>query len=95
MPGVTAVTEPGAGTKSLSMFLIDAHDAGELLGVLVIGVITGIFVGTQLDQVRVQNNLGARDFTLVKHSFEVALGRIMPDLVIASAVTLVVVFASH
>ena len=63
----------------------------QLLSVIVVGVVAGIFVGTQVGQVRVQSSLGARDFTLVKHRFEVALGVIMPVLVIGSAVTIAAV----
>jgi uncharacterized membrane protein len=60
----------------------------QLLSLIVVGVVAGSFVGTQIGQLRVQNTLGARDFTLVKHGFEVALGGIMPVLVIGSAVTI-------
>ncbi|HEU4329917.1 MAG TPA: DUF1772 domain-containing protein [Lapillicoccus sp.] len=63
----------------------------QLLSLIVVGVVAGIFVGTQVGQVRVQSSLGARDFTLVKHRFEVALGVIMPVLVIGSAVTIAAV----
>ena len=63
----------------------------QLLSLIVVGVVAGSFVATQIGQVRVQNTLGARDFTLVKHGFEVALGGIMPVLVIGSAVTIAAV----
>jgi uncharacterized membrane protein len=63
----------------------------QLLGLILVGVVAGSFVGTQLGQVRVQNMLGARDFTLVKHSFEVAVGAVMPVLVIASGVSIALV----
>ena len=63
----------------------------QLLSVIVVGVVAGIFVGTQVGQVGVQSSLGARDFTLVKHRFEVALGVIMPVRVIGSAVTIAAV----
>jgi uncharacterized membrane protein len=63
----------------------------QLLSLIVVGVVAGGFVATQIGQVRVQNTLGARDFTLVKHGFEVALGGIMPVFVIGSAVTIVTV----
>ena len=56
---------------------------------ILVGLVAGIFLATQLGQLRVQNTLDARDFTLVKHSFEVALGRVMPVLVIAAGVSLV------
>jgi uncharacterized membrane protein len=36
----------------------------------------------------VQNTLDARDFTLVKHGFEVAVGKVMPVLVIAAGVSI-------
>ncbi|MFE5673446.1 anthrone oxygenase family protein [Agromyces sp. NPDC056523] len=61
----------------------------QLVSLLLVGVIAGMFVATQIGQVRVQRTLGARDFTLVKHSFEVAVGRIMPVLVIAAGVSIV------
>jgi uncharacterized membrane protein len=64
----------------------------QLASTVLVGVVAGIFVATQLGQVRVQRTLAARDFTLVKHSFEIALGRIMPALVIAAGISLVVAF---
>lgn len=63
----------------------------QLLSLTLVGVLAGSFVGTQLGQVRVQNALGARDFTLVKHRFEVAVGGIMPVLVIGSALSIALV----
>ena len=63
----------------------------QLLSLILVGVVAGSFVGTQIGQVRVQKALGARDFTLVKHGFEVAVGGIMPGLVIGSAVTIAAV----
>jgi uncharacterized membrane protein len=63
----------------------------QLLGLILVGVVAGSFVGTQLGQVRVQKMLGARDFTLVKHSFEVAVGRVMPVLVVASGLSIALV----
>jgi uncharacterized membrane protein len=56
---------------------------------VLVGLVAGIFLATQLGQVRVQNTLGARDFTLVKHDFEVALGKVMPVLVIAAGISIV------
>jgi uncharacterized membrane protein len=56
--------------------------------VILVGLVAGIFLATQLGQVRVQNTLDARDFTLVKHGFEVALGKIMPVLVIVAGVSI-------
>jgi hypothetical protein len=59
------------------------------VSLVVVGLVAGIFLATQLGQLRVQNTLDARDFTLVKHSFEVALGKVMPVLVIAAGVSIV------
>ena len=56
---------------------------------MLVGLVAGILLATQLGQVRVQKRLSARDFTLVKHEFEVALGRVMPVLVIAAGVSIV------
>jgi uncharacterized membrane protein len=56
---------------------------------MLVGLVAGIFLATQLGQLRVQNMLGAQDFTLVKHSFEVAVGGIMPPLVIAAGLSIV------
>lgn len=56
---------------------------------VLVGLVAGILLATQLGQVRVQNTLGARDFTLVKHDFEVALGKVMPVLVIAAGISIV------
>ena len=71
---------------------MDRLTAGaQLLSVVLVGVVAGSFVGTQLGQVWVQDTLGARDFTLVKHGFEVAVGGIMPVLVIGSGVSIALV----
>jgi uncharacterized membrane protein len=59
------------------------------ISLVVVGLVAGIFLATQLGQLRVQNTLDARDFTLVKHGFEVALGKVMPVLVIAAGVSIV------
>jgi uncharacterized membrane protein len=56
---------------------------------MLVGLVAGILLGTQLGQVRVQDRLGARDFTLVKHGFEIALGRVMPVLVISAGASIV------
>ena len=61
----------------------------QLVSLVIVGLVAGIFVATQIGQVRVQNTLDARDFTLVKHGFEVAVGRIMPVLTIASVVSII------
>jgi uncharacterized membrane protein len=66
----------------------------QLVSLVVVGVVTGIFVGTQIGQVRVQRALDARDFTLVKHRFEVAMGRAMPVLTIAAVGSLIAVTIS-
>ena len=54
-------------------------------------MVAGSFVGTQLGQVRVQNALSAPDFTVVKHRFEVAVGGVMPVLVVGSALSIALV----
>jgi hypothetical protein len=56
---------------------------------ILVGLVAGILLATQLGQLRVQNTLDARDFTLVKHGFEIALGKVMPVLVIAAGVSIV------
>ena len=61
----------------------------QLVSLVIVGVVAGTFVATQIGQVRVQNTLDARDFVLVKHSFEVAVGRIMPVLTIAAGLSIV------
>jgi uncharacterized membrane protein len=61
----------------------------ELISLMVVGVVAGTFVATQIGQVRVQRTLDARDFTLVKHAFEVAVGRVMPVLTIGAAVSII------
>jgi uncharacterized membrane protein len=63
--------------------------AAMFVSLIVVGLVAGIFLATQLGQLRVQNTLDARDFTLVKHGFEVALGKVMPILVIAAGVSIV------
>src|SRR5918998_5584996 len=65
----------------------------QVASLVIVGVVAGIFVATQIGQVRVQKTLDARDFTLVKHGFEVAMGRIMPVLTIAAAVSIIPVVA--
>jgi hypothetical protein len=59
------------------------------VSLMLVGLVAGILLATQLGQVRVQKRLGARDFTLVKHSFEIALGRVMPVLVIAAGASII------
>ena len=61
------------------------------LSLILVGVVAGSFVGTQLRQVRAQNALSARDFTVVKHRFEVAVGGVMPVLVVGSALSIALV----
>jgi len=61
----------------------------QLVSLVVVGLVAGIFVASQIGQVRVQNTLNAREFTLVKHCFEVAVGRIMPVLTIASLASII------
>jgi uncharacterized membrane protein len=73
----------------MAVAMTRAMAVAQLGSVILVGVVAGIFVATQIGQVRVQQTLGARDFTLVKHSFEVAVGAIMPVLVISSAVSIV------
>ena len=53
-----------------------------MVSLVLSGLTAGTFLATQLGQVRVQNTLNARDFTLVKHAFEFAVGDVMPPLVI-------------
>jgi hypothetical protein len=65
----------------------------QLVSLLLVGMVAGIFVATQLGQVQVQKTLGARDFALVKHLFEIALGGLMPVLVIAAAISILAVLA--
>lgn len=66
-----------------------AIPAAMFLSLILLGLVSGIFLATQLGQVRVQNTLDARDFTLVKHGFEVALGKVMPVLVIVAGLSIV------
>jgi uncharacterized membrane protein len=68
---------------------MSAISAALFVSLIVVGLVAGIFLATQLGQVQVQNTLDARDFTLVKHGFEVALGKVMPFLVIAAGVSIV------
>ncbi|HJY44668.1 MAG TPA: DUF1772 domain-containing protein [Propionibacteriaceae bacterium] len=65
-----------------------AIPAAMFVSLVVVGLVAGIFLATQLGQLRVQNTLDARDFTLVKHSFEVAVGKVMPVLVIAAGLSI-------
>ena len=65
----------------------------QLVSLVIVGLVAGIFVATQIGQVRVQRTLDARDFTLVKHRFEVAVGRIMPVLTIAAIASIIPVAA--
>jgi uncharacterized membrane protein len=65
-----------------------AIPAATFVSLVVVGLVAGIFLATQLGQLRVQNTLDARDFTLVKHGFEVAVGKVMPVLVIAAGLSI-------
>ncbi|HEY5937267.1 MAG TPA: DUF1772 domain-containing protein, partial [Kofleriaceae bacterium] len=60
------------------------HDLFLLASILVTGVNAGVFVAVQMAQVPVQRTLGARDFVLVKKSFELRYGPRMRVLVVAS-----------
>src|SRR5688572_6975838 len=59
-----------------------------LVSLLLTGLVAGSFFNVQLGQVPVQNTLGARDFVMVKQSFEVPLGLIMPPLVMITVLSL-------
>ena len=61
----------------------------QLVSVVIVGVVAGTFVATQIGQVRVQKTLDPREFTLVKHRFELAVGRIMPVLTVAAGVSII------
>ena len=63
----------------------------QLVSVVIVGVVAGMFVATQVGQLRVQDTVDARDFVLVKRGFEVAVGRIMPVLTIAAGVSMLLV----
>jgi uncharacterized membrane protein len=65
-----------------------AIPAATFVSLVVVGLVAGIFLATQLGQLRVQNTLDAGDFTLVKHGFEVAVGKVMPVLVIAAGLSI-------
>jgi uncharacterized membrane protein len=65
-----------------------AIPAAMFVSLVVVGLVAGIFLATQLGQLRVQNTLDAHDFTLVKHGFEVAVGKVMPVLVIAAGLSI-------
>lgn len=61
----------------------------QLASLVIVGLVAGMFVATQIGQVRVQNTLDARDFVLVKHGFEVAVGRVMPVLTVAAGLSII------
>jgi uncharacterized membrane protein len=61
----------------------------QLVSVMIVGIVAGTFVASQIGQVRVQNTLDAREFTLVKHRFELAMGRIMPVLTVAAGMSMI------
>ena len=61
----------------------------QLVSLVIVGVVAGMFVATQVGQLRVQDTLDARDFVLVKHGFEVAglwIGVIVVTLVLNAPV---------
>jgi uncharacterized membrane protein len=61
-----------------------AHGVFLLIAILIDGVNAGVFFAVQIAQVRVQRVLGARDFVLVKRSFEREYGPKMRVMVVAS-----------
>lgn len=61
----------------------------QFVSLVVVGLVAGIFVATQIGQLRVQNTLDARGFVLVKREFEVAVGRVMPVLTVAAGVSII------
>jgi hypothetical protein len=64
-----------------------------LLGaILITGVNAGVFVAVSMAQVQVQRGLGARDFVMVKRSFELEYGPKMRVMVVASLLAPVPVY---
>jgi hypothetical protein len=57
------------------------------LSLLMTGVVAGLFVGTELGQLKVQEGLGARDFAFFKQRFELAVGGIMPPVLILTTLS--------
>jgi uncharacterized membrane protein len=71
---------------------VERFDAwAQLVSLVIVGVVAGMFVATQIGQVRVQNTLDARDFVLVKHGFEVAVGRVMPVLTVTAGLSIILI----
>ena len=69
-----------------------AHGLFLLGAILVTGVNAGVFVAVSIAQVRVQRTLAARDFVLVKRSFELQYGPKMRVLVVISLLAPVPVY---
>jgi uncharacterized membrane protein len=59
-----------------------------LVSLFLTGLVAGGFLIVQLGQVAVQKTLPARDFVLVKQTFEVPLGAVMPPLMILTVLSL-------
>jgi uncharacterized membrane protein len=57
------------------------------LSVAATGIVAGLFVGTELGQLKVQEGLGAQEFMFFKQRFELAVGRIMPPVLILTTLS--------
>ena len=57
------------------------------VSLLMTGLVAGLFEGTQLGQLRVQQDLEAREFTFFKRRFELSVGGIMPPVLIVTTLS--------
>jgi uncharacterized membrane protein len=51
------------------------------------GLVAGLFMGTELGQVRVQEGLNAKEFTFFKQRFELAIGKVMPPVLVLTTLS--------
>jgi uncharacterized membrane protein len=57
------------------------------LSLLMTGVVAGLFVGTQLGQLKVQEGLDVGQFAFFKQRFELAVGGVMPAVMILTTLS--------
>jgi uncharacterized membrane protein len=83
--GLVALTHPDGHAAVLA--LIFSRRALFFLSLLATGLVAGLFVGTELGQLRVQEGLDASEFTFFKRRFELAVGRIMPPVLVLTTLS--------
>lgn len=81
------VAAVGRDGPSALVSLLSSRRLLFFVSLLATGVISGLFVGTELGQLRVQEGLSSHEFAFFKQRFELAVGGIMPPLMILTTLS--------